>query len=725
VNAAVEPAALAARAAPRVNWRHEALWCLLIAPLVFAPLLLGAPRALLLLGTGLAFWRAWRIGRGALRARQHEVASPLDAARSWALLASLTIVLAPHTLRLPLWLSALVALLVLWRMASIRRRLPAPPRALLLTLVALTSLGVFLQYGTLFGRDAGVALLSIMIALKLLELKSARDAIILVFLAYFLVITNFLYSQTLQTAILMLFAVWLITTTMIGLQQRVMQWRESAVHASQLLLQAVPLMIVLFVFFPRVSGPLWALPRDANRGITGLSDSMSPGSLSQLSASGEVAFRVEFAGAPPALALLYWRGPVLWQFDGRNWTTGGTRFSGGEQQVRPLSEPIAYTVTLEPHFERWLLALDMPSAVPPNARITSDLVLLANLPVRERVRYEGRAALRYRAAENEIEAELARGLQLPAGANPRTVALAQSLRAKAKSDRALVDSVLTLFREQPFYYTTSPPLLGSEHPVDQFLFDARRGFCEHYASSFTVLMRAAGVPSRVVTGYQGGVLNPVANYLVVRQAEAHAWSEVWLPGEGWVRVDPTAAVSPSRVESGIAASISDSDPLPLLVRGSVPLLSSAGFALDAVTNAWNQWVLAYNVQRQQQLLRNLGLDASDWRTLSIVLLSAAAAVTLAVGLLALRGLHRDPRGRALRAWDHACRKLERAGIVRAPSEGPSAFARRAAALRPDLAPALNEIAALYVALRYAPPPTGESDAPTLHRLEHRVGSLKT
>lgn len=711
-------------------WLREALWCVLIAPMVAAPLLGAAPRLLLAIGSALAFWRAYVIGKRAMQARQHDVALPFGTHGNWMLLASLAVVLAPHALRMPAWLSVLVALFIGWRIGVMRgvlgRRLLPPSRLLLVSMVSASSLGVFMQYGTLFGRDPGVALLSIMIAMKLLELRSRRDATVLVFLAYFLVITNFLYSQTLPTALLMLVAVWMVTSTMIGFHQREPRFRQTASLAAQLLVQAVPLMIVLFLFFPRLPGPLWGLPRDAGHGVTGLSDSMSPGSFSQLSASADVAFRVEFAGPMPRAQDLYWRGPVFWQFDGRAWTIGSAPPGPGTQPVvRALSEPVAYAVTLEPHFERWLLALDMPTALPPEARMSSEFVLLANGQVRNRVRYEGRAALDYRANENETEANLRRALQLPAGLNPRTLALAAEMRAGGLSPEQVVERVLERFRTEDFFYTTNPPLLDSQHTVDQFLFESRRGFCEHYASAFTVLMRAAGVPARVVTGYQGGVVNPVGNYLVVRQAEAHAWSEVWLAGRGWIRVDPTGAVSPLRVESGIAASIRQGDPLPLMVRGSLPLLSRAGFAVDAVANAWNQWVLSYNNQRQQQLLRNLGIEAGDWKTLSVILLAGACAATLLAALLALRSLLPGREDPVVRAWERLCRKLARAGLVRAPGEGPTAFARRVATARPDLAVPVGEIAARYVRLRYQPPIPGLAAASGVTELDRRIRTLKT
>ena len=714
-------AALAAR-----PWLREALWGLLIIPLVAAPLLAGAPRMLLVAGSALAFWRAFAIGRRSLRARQRDAVLPLSLHSGWMLLASLAVVLAPHATRLPPWLTLLVVLFIGWRIAVMLRRLQPPPRAMLVAMVSAASGGVFLQYGTLFGREPGVALLAIMIALKLLELKSRRDAIVLVFLAYFLVITNFMYSQTLPTALLMLLAVWLVTSTMIGFHQRQPAFWQTASISTQLLVQAIPLMVILFLFFPRLPGPLWGLQRDGGQSVTGLSDSMSPGSFGQLSASAHVAFRVEFSGPVPRTAELYWRGPVFWTFDGRTWSAGSAAPGPSVAPVvRGISDPIAYTVTLEPHFERWLLALDMPTAVPPEARTGADFVLRANAPVRSRVRYEGRAALDYRANENETEANLRRALQLPAGLNPRSLALAAELRDSGLEPQQIVDRVLSRFRNEPFFYTTNPPPLASEHTVDQFLFETRRGFCEHYASAFTFLMRAAGLPARVVTGYQGGVVNPVGNYLVVRQAEAHAWSEVWLAGRGWVRIDPTAAVSPLRVESGIAASISIDDPLPMLVRGSLPMLSRAGFAMDAVANAWNQWVLSYNMQRQQQFLRSLGLDSTDWKSLSVLLLAGAAAATLLAALVALGGLLPGRRDPAVLAWERLCRKLALAGLERSPSEGPSAFASRVAAARPDLAPAVLEIAEAYVQIRYRPADPGRSAAALADDLRRRIRRLKT
>jgi transglutaminase-like putative cysteine protease len=286
-----------------------------------------------------------------------------------------------------------------------------------------------------------------------------------------------------------------------------------------LLLQAIPLMLVLFLLFPRIQGPLWGLPHDAHAGLSGLSDNMSPGSLNSLILSDAVAFRAAFRGRIPEAKALYWRGPVLWDYDGRTWTAPRFVFNANEL---PSGEPtIEYTVTLEPHNKRWLFALEMPTQRPPRAVATRDMQLLSATPVRSRMRYDMSSQLQAAYGAEDGESILQRALQLPEGYNPRTLDHAKELRRKYRDDRQLVSAVLTDFRNENFVYTLSPPLLG-QHAVDEFLFDTRRGFCEHYASAFTVLMRAVGIPARVVTGYQGGQVNPVGDYVLIRQADAHA-----------------------------------------------------------------------------------------------------------------------------------------------------------------------------------------------------------
>ncbi len=714
------------RTAARIDARREALWAVPVIALLGAPWMLGVRPGWMLAGIALGLWRLVSVARRLTSARQHEVVfAPSRAADGW-LLVSLLLVAAPHAQRLPIWLTVVVAIAFGWRTLTRLGRLAAPPRWLVPPLAAAVSLGVYLQYGTLFGRDAGVALLCLMAGLKLLELRARRDANVLVFLACFLALTHLLYSQSLPVALFSVAAVVAIATSMIGLQQREPNLRASAATALRLTVQSLPLMVVMFVLFPRLPGPLWSLPRDTGRAVTGLSDSMSPGSFGSLSASAEVAFRVEFKGPVPRPSQLYWRGPVFWAFDGLTWSAGPEIESHreGPLTVQPLSAPIEYAMTLEPHDERWLLALDMPVAVPPEGRISQDYQLLAHQPVRTRLRYEGLASVAYRAGAGESADSLARGLQLPTGFNPRTRELARSMRAQAGSERAYVEAVLQHFSTEDYFYTTQPPLLAGPHTVDAFLFDTRRGFCEHYASAFAVMMRAAGIPARVVTGYLGGVVNPVGNYLVVRQAEAHAWNEVWLQGQGWVRVDPTAAVSPSRVQSGIAASVPEADPLPMLVRGNVPLLSRVGFTLDAVTNAWNQWVLAYNAQRQRSLLQDLGLDAPDWQSLSLLMVGAVCVVALLTGVLVLRAGPRRRLDPEAALWDRLSRRLARSGLAREPGEGPRAWAARVGSARPPLAAAMNAIAQRYIDLRYGSPPDPRDRARSRRALARAIDALE-
>ncbi len=632
--------------------------------------------------------------------------TPLNPRNMLWLLAALLLVAAPHAERLPWWITGLVVVLMAWRIYLLSHRsLPLPRKWLLLLVVASATAGIYLHYRTIFGRDPGVTLLIIMLALKTLETRTTRDGILLIFLYYFLIITNFFFSQTILTAIYMLGCVWFITAGMLGLHYtRHPGFRTQLRASGALLAQAAPLMLVLFLFFPRVQGPLWGLPQDAYAGISGLSDTMAPGSLSNLSLSDAVAFRVGFTSSPPPPKQLYWRGPVMWDFDGNTWTTPRRLF--GVLRYQTSSQPINYEVTIEPHNKRWLFALELPGRLPPRSRATVDFQLISNTPVTQRLRYAMVSHPDSTYGIDESPAVLARATRLPPFNprtrllfNPRTQALAQSLRAKFSDDRALMREVLALFRNQNFFYTLTPPPLGT-NSIDEFLFDTKSGFCEHYASAFAVLMRAAGIPTRIVTGYLGGEINPVGNYMIVRQADAHAWTEVWFRDEGWVRVDPTAAVSPLRVESGIAAAVPRTDPLPMMVRGDYQWLRQARLTWDSMSNSWNQWVLGYNPERQRSLLSRVGIDDATWRTLTVILIAATGIVLLVLALITLSRLRKAVRDPVKLAYERFCAKLGRKGLPRDPAEGPLAYAQRLAGLRPDLSAATAVITQLYIALRY-------------------------
>ncbi|MBS1188572.1 MAG: Transglutaminase-like protein [Rhodocyclaceae bacterium] len=606
----------------------------------------------------------------------------------------------PHFAHQPTGFSALAGLLFAWGAWLWWRGRRLPSRWLLALLVAGSCAGVVLEFHTLLGRDAGVAMLFLFMAMKLLELRSRRDAYVVINLGYFLLLTHYFHSQSIGTGLWLLGAMVIVTATLIRLHGgRASTPGPTLRYAGLMILQSLPFLLVLYLLFPRVSGPLWGLPQDAAGARSGLSDQMSPGSIADLALSTDIAFRARFDAPLPKRDQLYWRGPVMEDYDGITWRRGP--IFGPAPAVVALSAPLNYEITLEPYEQRWLLALDAPTALPPESGLTPSLSAVSRGPLSQRLRYAVSSALSYRFNTQESAAVLKRDTLLPAGRNPRARALAETWRRTGANPEGLVQRALALFHDQEFAYTLHPPLLG-QNPVDEFLFQTRRGFCEHYASAFVVLMRAAGVPARVVGGYQGGEINPVDGYLVVRQSDAHAWAEVWLAGRGWVRVDPTAAVSPARVEDGLAASVPATRSLPALMGVDASWLRGLRYRWEAANNAWNQWVLGYNPQRQREFLTSLGFPDPNWRTLAPVLLAACGSILLAVTAWTLyRRPHRDP---AQRLWQRALRRLRRRQVSCEPWETPLALARRLRSERPELAEALEAAAEIYCQARYGTGP---------------------
>ena len=628
----------------------------------------------------------------------------MNKALTYGLLLSILMVIAPHADHLPVWVSSLCAALLLWRVWLAYTGKPLPNRWLLMLVTFAGTGGIVYEYHTLFGREAGVTLLILLATLKLMELRKVRDAMVLVYLACFIIITNFFYSQSIATALYLLATLMVIVTTWVHLQAQGIALKPRLRIAAVLLLQALPLTLILFILFPRVQGPLWGLPQDAYAS-TGLDDKMSPGSLSRLGLSEAVAFRVTYNDKPPRRDQMYWRGPVLWNFDGRTWKPDITVWtpSIAALMVAPkfteLSQPIDYVVTLEPHNKPWLFALDVPEKLPVAATLTYDFQVLNKEPVHARLRYAARSNLVYHANIQEAERRLQRALQIPRQFNPRAQQLAAEWRAGSKDDADIVRTALSYFNKQGFVYTLEPPLLGA-NTVDDFLFTTKQGFCEHYASAFVFLMRAANVPARVVTGYLGGEYNEVGNYYIVRQSDAHAWAEVWLAGQGWVRVDPTGAIAPDRVERGLSASVNDSAALPFMARNPPQWMRDLRFNLDALANQWNQWVLGYDTERQFGFLTRLGMESVTWQKLAMNMASGLGLVIALFALFMLRHLYTRQPDRVQAAWLKLCRKLADAGLPRAPHEGARDYANRIAAARPELAEAIRDLAAHYAALRY-------------------------
>jgi protein-glutamine gamma-glutamyltransferase len=637
----------------------------------------------------------------------------------WLLL-GLALVMGLHIHHFALWVSAAIITLAVWRYLIEHFRWHMPRILILMPLTIFAGLGILLTYRGLFGRDASVELLALMLMLKLMEAKTKRDFIVLIFGAYFLTITTFLFTQSMAYGAAMLLSTFALTATLVGISHPNgdLNWRFQAKVAGSLMAQAAPIMLALFLLFPRIPGPLWGIPQDANLGMSGLSDSMEPGNISDLSLSGEIAFRVEFEGTPPPSSKLYWRGPVLWHFDGRSWTMASPTLNLTNESLVTRGAPTNYTITMEPSNRRNLLLLDMPVELPPESSLTRDFQALSKQPIRKRMLYRASSHLDYTLGTDVVDRVLELNLQIPDIDNPKTKAIAQAWIDQGKSPEEIIEAALSMFREQDFIYTLRPPLLGQE-PIDDFLFNTKRGFCEHYSGSFVYLMRAAGLPARVVIGYQGGELNPVGNYLIVRQSDAHAWAEVWLKDKGWVRIDPTGAVSPSRIESGIEIAIPNENPLPLLARNSYPLLKQLYLNLDAIDNAWNHWVLEYNQKRQMELLSRLAGTKISWEDLAITMMVVVGAVALILTYFILREnpANRDPLQRIYLKF---LRKIKKAGLVRAPYEGPVAFSERAMKQLPNKASEIKLITEIYTQLRYRSRESMES----FRLLKELVGKFK-
>lgn len=635
-------------------------------------------------------------------------------------LVALAVSAAAHVTHLPAWVSLLLVAAIAWRWTADRRGAALPPRWLRNLVAVAAVIAVLATYRTINGVEAGTALLVLAASLKLLETRTARDLTILAFIAYFLLYAALLRDQRLPLLPVLLVGALVTTAALLRVHAGSAgeSWSTAARRSGVLVLQALPLALALFLLFPRLPGPFWGIAAP-NSARTGLSDEMTPGDVSDLSTSGEPAFRVRFAGRLPPPVLRYWRGPALHEFDGRTWRRPrGQAFP--EQSVTAQGAPVDYQVTLEPHDRNWILALDMPGGWPePEAYRAYDFTLVSPRPITDVASFQLRSYTRYRAGSVLPLSLRHKDTQLPETGNPRSLALGRELRARYGDPRQVAAAMLRLFRNQPFEYTLEPPRLGRDS-VDEFLFGTRKGFCEHYASAFTLVMRAAGVPARVVTGYQGGEWNALGGYLLVRQSDAHAWSEIWLDDAGWVRVDPTAAVAPERIERGLVDAVGADEPAPGRLRQASALWLTATLAWDAVNDFWNERVVRFNAARQFELLERLGIDEPDWRALGLALAASLAVFFVALSAQMAWKFRAPVRDWPARLHDETARRLRRRGLEPGPAEGPIAFLDRASAACPDLSRELLQIRDLYCGLRYGPRPAPAD----LGRLKHLVNRLR-
>lgn len=637
-------------------------------------------------------------------------AQPVDGAMTPAgqlfwLAGLIGVVTLPHAATTLPWVLVALAAAITWRLGVALRHWPLPGMALRVCLTLAGAAGIAASFRRISGLDAGSALLILMLALKFLETRSARDRNIVILIAWFVLFSGFLREQSLLSVpqLAIGIVVGLLALVQSARPAGLMPARQAWQAAGRLLLHAVPLALALFLLFPRLPGPFWAVPTQGGTGQTGLSDRMSPGDITRLAQSDEVAFRVRFHGAVPPPSALYWRGPVLEVFDGRRWRTRPDSLR--EREPAPASRTLArgtlgpiyrYEITLEPNHQRWLLPLETPLDWDvAGSRLTGTLELLNNRPLEQRIIWNGTSVasggFEDRSTPDAVD------LGIVNGTNPRTVGLARSLRRASSSDADYLRRVLRRFHDEDFRYTLEPPALGV-HPVDDFLFTTRAGFCEHYASAFAVLARAAGIPARVVAGYQGGQRNPLADYWIVRQSDAHAWTEVWLDGH-WLRFDPTAAVAPERIEKGLEAALPDYslDSLPLV--GAGPWAERLAMSWDVINATWDRWVLAFGPDQQTALLARLGIAAPSLRDIA---LACAATIGFLLVLFTWLGLRQGlpPTDPVERAWQRFCRRASAVARPRQPTEGASEYAAAIARLRPDLAAPVREIAGRYLRLRY-------------------------
>ncbi|WP_254063412.1 DUF3488 and transglutaminase-like domain-containing protein [Rhodanobacter sp. L36] len=610
-------------------------------------------------------------------------------------------VIGMHATHVPWWLSVALVMILGWRWWQRRQRDGSVPGWLKLPALALLTLAVIVHYGNIFGREPGTALAVGLLVLKLLETETARDARVGISFACFALMAALLFDQTMLATFVVALGLLPALATLRALEpaQAPIAFRHSILASGLLLVAALPLALLSFVLVPRLGSPLWGTPSNG-AASTGLSDSMSPGDFIDLLTDDHPAMRVSFGDRPPPPNLRYFRAYVMWNYDGRNWRYAGGRRALTQPAALEATRSIAYRISLEPTQQRILPTLDVPLAAPAQASLRPDREVVADRPINDPVTYDLHSALHYRLQPILDDATRVAGLRLPDRFNPRTLDLGAQWRQRyGADDEAIIRAGLALFHDGGFRYTLAPAPLGRD-AMDDFLFETHEGFCEHYSSAFTILMRAAGIPARVVTGYQGGYWNALGNYLLVRNSDAHAWSEVWLAGRGWVRVDPTAAVRPERVTLGAAAAAGDQE--AWYRSGWIQGLQNHW---DIVNRWWDQGVVGFNALRQRGLLTPFGIHDTDTTTLGI-LLAIGSVLFIGIGLAwaLLRRQPRDPLRAAMRELE---RKLASRGVKRRSGEGPKHYLSRAARSLSAQREELATLARFYLELRYThdEPPT--------------------
>ena len=658
----------------------------------------------------------------------------------------------------PSWTLLLFVASVAWRYVIEWRRLAMPGFSIRLLIFVPVMLGMFYAFGAHPSATAMLAFLVALLSLKVLELRTPRDFTVVALLGYFMALSGFFYNQSLLVSLYLGVALWANTVALVRAHGGGGRGKLAATLRLSLLviLQALPLTALMFIIFPRIQGTFLQRLSGDTRGQTGMSSHLQPGSFSSLAQSSDVAFRARIL--PKGLTLmspqLYWRGLVMDTCErGLSWRAS----EGTNAEIKKLPEPaearrVQQQIILVPHGEHWLFTLDHPveyrAAPGTSAALTNTYVLRSSKPlVANNTIYTAVSEIAPSIGEDLTPYDRARYTRLPADLadDPHAEALAEGWRTRARGGEPghsedIVRAGLLFFRDGRFTYTLSPGELPAKAALDTFLVRTRAGFCEHYAAAFCTLMRAAGLPARIVIGYQGGEYNSFGGHYVVRQSDAHAWVEVWLKG-AWTREDPTAMVAPDRVSFGANdystlmadGPLSEESRLDRLRRIKAPstlrwLAHQTLLAWDGVDQQWNLLVLGYDQEQQWAFLQKLGVGNLSWFGGTLLALAAAFSL-LGGGTLLFRWWERQgarvARDQNRRLYLRFCRRLADAGVPpRAETEGPLDYAARAATTLPAAAREIHRITDLYVALRYSRPEPVPDKAGRAGRLRAAVSAFR-
>lgn len=620
------------------------------------------------------------------------------------LLSSIGLITLPHVENVPLPIFAFFATMLVWRFIGVWKKNWLPPQIIVFLLLCSGLILMFSQYRSVLGRDAGTSLFVLALGLKLLEIKSRRDLYLITYLAFIVAGSLFLYEQSILMAVYILFVCCVLLATLVAINTEKPQTLVALKKSAIIIAQALPIAAVLFVLFPRVEAPRWMLFKNDSQQKLELNDTIEPGSISDLGLSPELVFRVKFKGKIPPQNRLYWRGPVYSYTDGKRWThTGDFSVNAFLDTPHFSGQAYQYTVLMEPQNQQWVFGLDIPAEFSANLQQNATYQLISQEPPNTRAEYQITSFTEYNTGYI-TKTEYGENLQLPESPSNEINALVTKLHGFDRPPEVFIQALLQHFRTENFHYTLKPPLM-EDHPIETFLFKTRYGFCSHYATAFVYLMRVAHIPARVIGGYQGGEMNKVGQFLEVRQADAHAWTEVWLANKGWVRFDPTAAIAPERVEQGVNVERQVANQevnFTPIAAGDISWLKQARQMWQTVDYSWQRWVINYDRANQSEFLSAFGIN--NLRAMFYAMLYIITFITAILAWFLLKN-NRKHADKVILAYDQFCRKLAKAQLIRHSNEGARDFALRASSRLPEYSTQINTITDLYIQLRYGKNPT--------------------